>query len=310
MAESYRKIFLLFNNIFRNFMYKKIRYTYVYILNSIFHSLRKEMLKRRILSRDELYNENWKIDSFLTFSNKGYTYPHRILQQAIQTGWFKHIVCANESWIKNLTPSQKKFCRKRKHEGYGLWIWKPVIIDLQLKSMKENEILLYCDSGMFLNSKGDQYLSNYLKNLEMNDEDAIFFSINCLDRSHKLYNEIHDFNQKVMHSMRLSYPGQFYPQIYAGLMILKNTENTRKFVEQWKVLCLNISLLAQTRDADNGLLNFSRNPSMKFTIYPGDEVNIYDEAGLQMKHALSAEDYKKLDWSKLSGKPFQYRRIR
>lgn len=310
MAEFWRKLISLFSYIFRSFIYRKVRYYSIYTLNSIFESSRKTRLNQKKLRMDRINRQPWVIDSFLTFSNKGYMYPGRILHQAIETGWFKQVICANETWLKNMTPNQINFCRARKYDGYGLWIWKPVIIERQLKSMNENEILLYCDSGMYLNAEGNKNLSNYLADLEKDNEDVIFFSINSANNSTKMYTEIHQFNQKLLQSMNLSYPGEFDTQLYAGLMILKNTENTRKFVEQWKELCLNIALLAQIRDSDNGLLNFSKLPNLKFTIYPGDEVNIYEESGLQKKHALSAKEYSDLNWSELSASPFQYRRIK
>jgi len=310
MAEFSRKLISLFSYKLRSVIYRKVRYSSVYTFNSVFDSLRKKALKKEKLRKDETDGKFWVIDSFMTFSNKGYKYPRRILRQAIETGWFKQVYCANETWIKNLTPIQINFCKTRKYDGYGLWIWKPVIIELQLKSMNENEILLYCDSGMYLNAEGNEKLSNYLANLKKNNEDATFFSINSAVNSTKMYTEIHQFNQKLLQSMDLSYPGEFDTQLYAGLMILKNTENTRKFVEQWKKLCLNIALLTQIRDADNGLLNFSKLPNLKFTIYPGNEVNIYEESGLQKKHALSAKEYRDLDWSELYASPFQYRRIK
>lgn len=289
---------------------RKIRYASLYTINSVLDPSRKKRLKRKKLTKDITDSKFWKIDTFLTFSNKGYRYPRRILHQAIETSWFRQIDYANETWLKNLTTSQKKFCRTRKFDGYGLWIWKPVVIELQLESMKENEILLYCDSGMYLNSEGNKNLSKYLANLEDNNEDAILFSVNSSGHSTKMYREIHLFNRNLLQNMNLSYPGEFDTQLYAGLMLLKNTENTRKFVERWKALCLDIPLLKQVRDADNGLLNFSKLPDLKFTIYPGNEVNIYEESGLQKKHALTEKEYRDLDWSELSASPFQYRRIK
>lgn len=310
MVEFWRKLILFFSDSFTSIFDRKCRYASHYTVNLVFDRSRKKRFKQKKLTKDQTACELWKIDTFLTFSNTGYRYPRRILHQAVETGWFKQIEHANETWLRNLTTSQKKFCQTRKYDGYGLWIWKPVIIEFQLESMKENDTLLYCDSGMYLNSKGNKNLSNYLANLEKNNEDAVFFSVNSSDHSTKMYTETHLFNRKLLQSMNLSHPGEFDTQLYAGLMLLKNTGKTRKFVEQWKELCLNIPLLTQVRDADNGLLNFSKLRNLEFTIYPGNQVNIYEESGLQKKHTLSAKEYRDLDWSELSASPFQYRRIK
>jgi len=234
MVEFNTKLIPLFSEIIRNVFYRKVRYLSYYTYNYIFESSRNTRLHRKKVKKVRAKDQSLIIDSFLTFTNRGYKYPSRILHQAIETGWFAQINSANEAWIKKLTPEQTKFCKKRKYDGYGLWIWKPIVIELQLESMKENEILLYCDSGMYLNAEGCKKLSTYLANLELNNEDAILFSVNGSNHSADSYTQTHKFNQKLLHAMKISYPGEFDTQIYAGLMLLKNTENARKFVKQWK----------------------------------------------------------------------------
>ena len=255
------------------------------------------------------YSADPVIDLLLIFTNKGYKFPKRVLVQAIETNWFKNIIWANESWLKNESQAELEFCKSKKYDGYGLWIWKPVIISLQLSSMKENETLLYCDTGVYLNLKGYKKLAGYLEYLKEKNKDAFFFSIESGHGLPKYYSDIHESNRNLIQDMDTDYPGEFVNQIYSGLMLLRNTQATRDFINCWKALCLNSALLSETKDADNGLLNFSRHPSLKFTVCPGNEVNLYEASGLQSKHALSSIEYGNRDWTGLLDSPFQLRRI-
>ena len=104
---------------------------------------------------------------------------------------------------------------------------------------------------------------------------------------------------------------------YAGLIIIKKTEKSLLLIKEWLALCENYHFLDRTpsfihrdlpyyigNDCDNGLFNLCLS---KHKIYP-DETNLYMQNGMQAVHALSFNDYKKLDWSLLDSYPFQNRR--
>lgn len=63
------------------------------------------------------------------------------------------------------------FCIKNKEilsnsRGAGYWLWKPYIILKTLLTMKEEDILFYCDSGASFVGSFDEYLFNMVKNEE------------------------------------------------------------------------------------------------------------------------------------------------
>ena len=47
--------------------------------------------------------------------------------------------------------------------GYGYWVWKPQIIRQVFRSMREGDMLLYCDAGCWINPRGKQRLIQYFK---------------------------------------------------------------------------------------------------------------------------------------------------
>jgi hypothetical protein len=86
---------------------------------------------------------------FITFSNTEYIEPTRILQEAAAFK-FQSIRALNEDDIPEFIQKHSEFIHANPL-GYGHWIWKPKIILDSLLALKEDEILLYCDAGMFLN---------------------------------------------------------------------------------------------------------------------------------------------------------------
>ena len=283
-----------------------LRYSTNYIL---------KIIKARNLTQANLEEKNFVksvplVDTILTFTNLGYRYPKHFLKQASQLDWFGEVVHADESFLENLSDALYLQIRKFKLAGYGLWFWKPIVISRQLHSMSSNKILLYCDSGTFLNSRGRQRLLEYLKLLETTNSDAIFFSVDDGIGDCSIYLDNHLYNEKIIERANLGEIYQAPKQVYAGLMILKNTTATKKFVKNWMKLCTNLELLNSVRDADNGLIQFAFHENFKVIIYSGSEVNLYDKSGRQLKHSLKESDYANLDWSVLAQSPFQLRRAK
>jgi len=283
-----------------------LRYSINYIL---------KIIKARNLTQVNLGEKNFDksiplIDTILTFTNLGYRYPKHFLKQATQLDWFGEVVLADESFLENLSDTLSLQIRKFRFEGYGHWFWKPIVISRQLHSMSSNKILLYCDSGTFLNSAGRQRLLEYLKLLETTNSDAIFFSIDGGINDSSNYLDHHLYNEKIVERANLGEIVQAPKQVYAGLMILKNTTATKIFMKNWMKLCMNLELLNSVRDADNGLIQFAFHENFKVIIYSGSEVNLYDKSGHQLKHSLKKSNYANLDWSLLAQSPFQLRRAK
>jgi hypothetical protein len=110
--------------------------------------------------------------------------------------------------------------------------------------------------------------------------------------------------------------------VYAGLLILRKTETTYEVVEDWLDLCEEhlpkIDLGCERgeistfvgQDTDNGFLPLALAKHKQFLVFPGTGINLYDCHGVQLRHALTDDAYRKVDWSQLSDSPFSYRRDR
>ena len=253
---------------------------------------------------------------FLTFANTDFMNTDRIINQAKSFDMFDKIISLTEHDIPEYIEKHKQFINDNKY-GYGLWIWKPKIILDTLNTLSENDIMLYCDAGLYLNNNGTERFKYYLDKLNDDNINIITFSTNDNYKS-KYYVK----NDAIMH---------YYPEFnselnndnacYAGIMIIKKNEQTLKLIEDWLILCENYHFLDRSNsyiytdfpyyagnDCDNGLFNLclSKYKKIVFFIYP-DEVNLYSSNGNQLAH--TDIDYNTWDWNILDKSPFQCRRI-
>ena len=197
---------------------------------------------------------------------------------------------------------------------------KPKIILDTLNKMEYDDILVYCDAGMYLNKNGIDRYKDYIKILNETNFSLVAFSTNDvylaqsyvkMDAIMSYYPEFHNFNNNVC---------------YAGLMIVKKTQRSVSLISDWLELCENYHFIDNSpsisykehakfanQDADNGLFNLClcKHRDIVEIITP-DEINVYI-GELQAHHAIPRVNGRyateTIDWSALSDKPFQCKRI-
>lgn len=125
--------------------------------------------------------------------------------------------------IKNF----KIFENKR---GDGCWLWKPYFINKTLLELNEYDYLVYVDSGIcYLNSV------NYLiDKMNIVDQDIFYTQTPLLEVQYTHPEAIKRVNGE---------PYKFTNQAQAGLMIIKKTDFSVKFIQQWLELCQDFDLL-------------------------------------------------------------------
>lgn len=244
---------------------------------------------------------------FLTFANTGFLEPKRILAEAAAFP-FQTVRALTEHDLGEFGVKHAEFIQSYKR-GYGLWIWKPKIILDALRSANDGDIVVYCDAGMHLNSKG---LRRYREYVQMLDTcDMITFANN------DAYKAQHYVKQDAVQAYYPPFATQLNPYCYAGVMMLKRTPRTLALVTDWLALCETYHFLDTGpsvnfpeapnyigNDCDNGLFNLClAKHSISTAIYP-DEANVYTPWGTQ-HYTASPEE-----WSILDAYPFQCRRIR
>jgi hypothetical protein len=194
---------------------------------------------------------------FITFCNTTFFHPTRILIQAEEFP-FTSSVAYSEYDFPKFFEKHKTFVNMFK-KGYGCYIWKSYIIYKTLKTMKDDEILFYCDTGCHLNSNPEamtrfhEYIS-YLKESEI-----VSFTNNTKVESFVKEDAIQFYYPEVNREEK---------NCYAGVMLIRKTERTLKMMWEWKNLCEQYSFIdiypsryytdtpvSKGNDCDMGLFN-------------------------------------------------------
>jgi len=251
---------------------------------------------------------------FLTFANTDFMNTNRISEDARSLNIFDEIIQLNETHISDFINKHKQFINNHYRHGYGYFIWKPKIILDTLMKINDDDILVYCDAGVYLNNNGIERLKFYFEKL--NNYDICVFSTND--------------KYKIKQYVKMDAIMHYYPDfnhlhqdknlIYAGIMILKKTANVINLITDWLNLCENYNFLDINKskiyneasyfagnDKDNGLFNLCLLKYNNFyKVYP-DKINLYDTQGNQLHH--TSINFNTINWDVLKDEPFQCRRI-
>lgn len=173
--------------------------------------------------------------------------------------------------------------------GFGFWIWKPYIILDALKRIKNGDVLLYLDTGCYLNKKGKMRFMEYCKTVAINDSG---FLVTNTSRNHFecfwTKGDIFDF-----FNVRDNKIFTDTPQYQAGTIFIRKQPDTVRLIEEWFSICLNHFHLIDD------------SPSVSPNL-PGFRENRHDQSILSLllkQHGTSVipieECWTAGDWSKL-----------
>ncbi|AFE49122.1 hypothetical protein [Rickettsia prowazekii] len=116
--------------------------------------------------------------------------------------------------------------------GAGLWLWKPYIILETMKSAPEGAIIVYLDSAFVIN----KHISN-LTNL-LGDNDVLLVH----DRNRKNGSFIKGETFALMDCLTDECRNDNH--IWSAVIIVRNTELSRVFIEKWLKSCEDIRILS------------------------------------------------------------------
>ena len=115
---------------------------------------------------------------FLTFGcEKYYNQVARISSEANKLKCFDDIISltdkdllidSNFNYLHRDFFTHDKFCR-----GFGYWLWKPYIIKERLLKMKDDDILVYVDSGSVINENGRKRIFEYIEMLNLDGNHGV-----------------------------------------------------------------------------------------------------------------------------------------
>lgn len=116
--------------------------------------------------------------------------------------------------------------------GGGHWLWKPYFILKALKDIKENEYLIYCDSGAIVLRN----LKVLTQALDKSKQSVMLFELPLLEcqwTQKSVFEYFDNFTNELA----------FSNQIMGGFVVLKKNEVSVAFIEKWLSLCCDEKLL-------------------------------------------------------------------
>lgn len=113
----------------------------------------------------------------------------------------------------------------KNHIGAGYWLWKPYIILKKLESLKDGDILCYCDS-MYL-------FRDSIKNIEIGDND-IYLTHNKPNEG--TYKELWFSKRDALILMNAD-SSEYYEslQVWGGFLIMRKSLKILQFISEWLI---------------------------------------------------------------------------
>ena len=166
---------------------------------------------------------------FITYGDERFEHSRKELSsQAQNTGWFDSV----RVYTPDDIPSElrEKYADILATErGGGYWVWKPLIIQDALSTMKEGDILVYADAGCRLNSKARKRFDEYIDMLQAQQEvDVLSFQLE----------EVHVEDRWTTEAIFRHFgvppggPERTSRQILGGIRIFRNGPHVRRWLKR------------------------------------------------------------------------------
>jgi hypothetical protein len=151
----------------------------------------------------------------------------RISNEAKACGFFDEIFVFNEFLLNKDFKNKFKNVLRYNSRGYGYWIWKVSIIKDVLSKMRENDILLYTDSGCSFNRNGSSKFKDYLELVNKSELGILAVSLqeNFLERKYSKGDLFDYFGVRDDISICDT------PQIQAGVILIRKNKYSEIFFE-------------------------------------------------------------------------------
>ena len=109
--------------------------------------------------------------------------------------------------------------------GGGYWIWKPYFIKRKLEEIEEGDVLIYCDGGCMINSRGHERFKEYVRMVQESELGIISFELPHLETAYTK-REVFDYfgSQAELENTN---------QLMATIVILKKCAHTQMLVDIW-----------------------------------------------------------------------------
>jgi hypothetical protein len=158
----------------------------------------------------------------------------RVSNEILQTNLFDKVITYTDQELQNDDDFWKKNQEfiENNRKGYGFWLWKPYIIMKIMHTMKDNDILVYLDSGCVVVNEPikNEYFDALIK--RCNEHQLVYTSAYYLE---KLWTKMDLLTRLNM----VNYDTMNTIQHQATFLIIKKNELMMDFITDWYNICQN-----------------------------------------------------------------------
>ena len=190
---------------------------------------------------------------FISFAEGSQDYREalvRITDQAKEVGIFSEIHGYTGDELKSL-PFWKKHSNfvLKNPKGYGYYLWKPYLILEKLKTLEDNDILWYADSGCEIDIRKKDLM---FKVLELTKLNQITCSINCIEKEYT--------KKDLLIYLNMDKPCYTNDTQYEATSIcFKKCKKTMDFINEWYQIAQNYNLIDESPSKNKEYPEFNQN---------------------------------------------------
>jgi len=119
-------------------------------------------------------------------------------------------------------------------KGFGFWMWKSYFVKKVLLNLNDGDYLIYCDAGCKLNFQGEQRLMEYLDIVIENETGILLFKQDGDNEKCWTKGDLFEY-----FSVTQDREITDTPQMFAGIIIIRKNELSKRFVNEWFNICHN-----------------------------------------------------------------------
>jgi len=169
----------------------------------------------------------------------------RLEKQASSLAEFARVRVWSEVDLNSSTFNPIRHFLRPENRGFGFFLWKPLIVLEELRSLKDGEFLLYVDAGCHLNKRGRRRFLAYLSALNSSEEDVLVFEFrspapNILDpgpfSAFKGLNDLAYAKSEVLSeflTLGLTEKDFESASIQGGILLIQKSPKSVKLIEKW-----------------------------------------------------------------------------
>ncbi len=197
-----------------------------YVLDNYYKTLEWQIKEKLgLIEKQKIYGISYASRQFNACQQKATAFKN--------SGYFDDFKMYNENDISNKFKENNKEIWYNSKRGGGWWIWKPYIIYEKLKSMMDNDVLVYFDAGCNLCTtiEAKKRFNHYIEmvNNHWTGHLRFLLSPNCQEKKYTNQYTINYFEKRYNTKMDKYISNE---QLVGGIQIIRKTKFTMDFFKE------------------------------------------------------------------------------